>query len=123
MVTQLIFWKNFIIGKNIKVEFIPVNAQERFSALNENKIDILCGATTKTLSRSEFVDFTQLTFVTGGSFMTLKGINIQNNFDGKKVGVVKGTTTASTLEDLFAEIETKVEIILLTSAADGITSL
>ncbi len=111
------------IGKDVHIEYIPVSAEERFSALTENKIDILCGATTKTLSRSEIVDFTQLTFVTGGSFMSLKGKNIRNNFDGKKVGVVKTTTTASTLKELFTETETDVEIVLLKSTDEGFTAL
>jgi len=61
------------IGPEIAVEYVPVTAEDRFAALSENKIDILCGATTKTLSRSELVDFTQLTFITGASFITLKG--------------------------------------------------
>ena len=47
-----------IIGATVKPEYIPVTAKTRFKALTENKIDILCGPTTKTLSRSEFIDFT-----------------------------------------------------------------
>ena len=58
------------IGADIKVKYVPVTAEERFQALADNKIDILCGSTTKTLSRSELVDFTQLTFVTGAPLMT-----------------------------------------------------
>ncbi len=46
------------IGKEVNVEYIPVTANSRFDALVENKIDILCGSTTKTLSRSKRVDFT-----------------------------------------------------------------
>ena len=38
-----------------------------FDAIESGKIDILCGATTKTLGRSERVGFTQLTFVTGAA--------------------------------------------------------
>jgi len=94
------------IGSEIVIEYTPVTAEERFNALRENKIDILCGATTKTLSRSEVVDFTQLTFVTGASFMTLKGKKLRNNFEGKKVGVVKSTTTAVALEKLFKDTST-----------------
>ena len=111
------------IGSEIVIEYVPVTAEERFNALRENKIDILCGATTKTLSRSEVVDFTQLTFVTGASFMTLKGKKIRNNFGGKKVGVVKSTTTAVALEKLFKETSTDAEIILFNSTAKGLSAL
>jgi ABC-type amino acid transport substrate-binding protein len=111
------------IGKNITIEYVPVTAEERFQALSDSRIDILCGATTKTLSRGELVDFTQLTFVTGASFMTLKGTDIMNNFNGKKIGVVEGTTTYTALKELFDDPEIKVEIILVKTSSDGINAL
>ncbi|MCP3932754.1 MAG: amino acid ABC transporter substrate-binding protein [Bacteroidetes bacterium] len=111
------------IGSDIEVEYIPVGVDQRFQALVDKKIDILCGATTKTLDRGEIVDFTQLTFVTGGSFMTLKGENIKNNFEGKKVGVSKATTTAISLKDLFAESDIQVEIVLFDSSEEGLKAL
>ena len=81
------------IGPGISIEYVPVTAKERFDALVKKRIDILCGSTTKTLSRGELVDFTQLTFVTGASLMTLRGKQINDTaaLNGKKVGVVKGS--------------------------------
>jgi len=111
------------IGQHIDVEYVPVTAADRFTALADNKIDILCGSTTKTLSRGELVDFTQLTFVTGASFMTLKGNDIRNNFKGKKLGVVKGTTTEVSLKKMLQETGTEADVVLLDSAAAGIKSL
>jgi glutamate/aspartate transport system substrate-binding protein len=111
------------IGKSVKIEYVPVTAAERFGALSDNKIDILCGATTKTLSRSELVDFTQLTFVTGASFMTLKGTVLMNNFDGKKIGVVKGTTTHTALKELFQDSEINAEIVLVDTTPDGLNAM
>lgn len=111
------------LGADINVEFVPVTAENRFEELSENKIDILCGATTKTLSRSEHVDFTQLTFVTGGSFMTLRGKNIRNNFTGKKIGVVKETTTAVALKELFQETGTVAAIVLFDDMDNALDAL
>jgi ABC-type amino acid transport substrate-binding protein len=111
------------IGKKIKTEYVPVTAEERFKALSDNKIDILCGATTKTLSRGEIVDFTQLTFVTGASFMTLKGTNLMNNFNGKKIGVVKGTTTYTALKELFEDPDINAEIVFVETTTDGIKAM
>ena len=111
------------IHRDLKIEYVPVSAEDRFDALVKNKIDILCGATTQTLSRGEIVDFTQLTFVTGASFMTLKGANIANNFNGKKIGVVKGTTTAIALKNLLKETETDADIVLFASSAEGLSAL
>ena len=113
------------IGTDVKVEYVPVTADGRFKALGDNKIDILCGSTTKTLSRSELVDFTQLTFVTGASLMTLKDNKGRDSagFAGKKIGVVKDTTTAVALKKLIRETSTDAEVVLFNSAKESIDAL
>ncbi len=109
----------------ITVEFVPVNAENRFTALSDNKIDILCGSTTKTLSRSEIVDFTQLTFVTGASLLSLDGSKVAAVADlqGKKVGVVKGTTTIEVLKGALKDSLTEAEVVPVDSASDAVKSL
>ena len=113
------------IGADVKVEYVAVTAEGRFKALADNKIDILCGSTTKTLSRSELVDFTQLTFVTGASLMTLKDNKARDSagFAGKKIGVVKDTTTAVVLKKLIQDTSTAAKIVLFNSAKEGIDAL
>ena len=113
------------IGTSVKVKYVAVSAKERFKALANNKIDILCGSTTKTLSRSELVDFTQLTFVTGASLMTLKDNQVfdSGGFSGKKIGVVKATTTAASLKKLIQDTSTDAEVVLLDSAKEGMEAL
>jgi ABC-type amino acid transport substrate-binding protein len=109
----------------IAVEFVPVNSANRFTALSDNKIDILCGSTTKTLSRSEIVDFTQLTFVTGASLLSLDGAKVAAVADlqGKKVGVVKGTTTIEVLKGALKDSLTEAEVVPVDSASDAVKSL
>lgn len=113
------------IGKRVRVKYVPVTAEQRFKALQDNKIDILCGSTTKTLSRSEIVDFTQLTFVTGASLMTLSGNTALDTrgFDGTRIGVVKATTTAVVLKELIQETGTNAEIVLFNSTKESIDAL
>ena len=111
------------LGKKIEIEFVPVTATNRFQDLIDNRIDLLCGATTKTLSRSELVDFTQLTFVTGAGFMTLKGEKLINNFDGKKIGVVKNTTTITHLQEMLKKTGAKARIIPLDATEDAMDAL
>ena len=112
------------IGADVKVDYVPVTAEGRFKALDDNKIDILCGSTTKTLSRSEIVDFTQLTFVTGASLMTLKDNKaFESGLDGTIIGVIKGTTTAAELKELMRETSTNAEIVLFDSAKESIDAL
>ena len=113
------------IDKEIKVKYVPVTANNRFDALTEDKIDILCGSTTKTLSRSKRVDFTQLTFATGASFMTLKGQEFKNIsvLNGKKIGVVRDTTTLDTLKRLIKETKLDTEIVTFNTALEALESL
>lgn len=110
---------------DITVDYLPVNAQNRFTALQENKIDILCGATTKTLSRSELVDFTQLTFATGTSLMSLQDapVNTLDDLAGKKVAVVQGTTTEKVLDAALKQTATDAEVVIVDSAAQGFNML
>ncbi|MFC1824875.1 amino acid ABC transporter substrate-binding protein [Thermodesulfobacteriota bacterium] len=113
------------IGADVKLKYVPVTAEGRFKALADNKIDILCGPTTKTLSRGELVDFTQLTFVTGASLMSLKGSkgSASAGFAGKKIGVVRDTTTAVVLKKLIQDTKTDSEIVLFNETKEGIDAL
>lgn len=113
------------IGGDIKAKYVAVTAKNRFSALTDNKIDILCGSTTKTLARSELVDFTQLTFVTGASLMTLKGSDIRDlaSLGGKTIGVVKNTTTVDALKALLKETLTDAKVVEVATAKKGVAKL
>ena len=111
------------VGGNVKIEYVPVTASDRFDAVSGNKIDLLCGSTVKTLSRSELVDFTLPTFVTGTTFMTLKQTKIMNNFSGKKIGVVKGTTMVDSVKELFKETGVVADIVMLNTTSEGIKAL
>jgi len=46
---------------------VPVETQDRFKAIEEGRIDILCGAATATLKRREIVSFSLPIFSTGVS--------------------------------------------------------
>ena len=112
------------IGAPVMVDYVPVTAEGRFKDLSDNRIDILCDSTTKTLSRSEIVDFTQLTFVTGAALMTLAQNSARDSgFAGKKIGVVKGTTTVDALKELLRETATKAEVVLFNSADEAVGAL
>jgi len=114
------------LGKtSIKVNFVPVTAATRFESIQSGKIDILCGATTKTLSRAEVVGFTQPTFVTGGALLTRKGaiINQISDLAGKRVAVVDNTTTIRTLEKALTKLAVEAEVIPITSTSQGMNLL
>ena len=114
--------KSTLQNPNIATKYLPVNASNRFDALRDNSIDILCGSTTKTLSRSELVDFTQLTFITGAAFLSLNSAKVEKLSDlkSKKVAVVKDTTTKNALEKNLREKGSDAKIIVVDSAAEGV---
>ena len=114
------------LGKtSIHVNFVPVTANDRFEAIQSGRIDILCGATTKTLSRAESVGFTQPTFVTGGALLSHRNAAVDRIEDlaGKRVAVVSNTTTIETLENALQKLSVDAEVIPVTSTSQGMTLL
>jgi glutamate/aspartate transport system substrate-binding protein len=113
------------IGTRLKIKYVPVTAENRFSTLTDGKIDILCGSTTKTLARREFVDFTQLTFVTGAALMTLKSSDLPDlpSLNRKKIGVVQNTTTIEVLYSLLDQAKINARVVRVASAKDGLDKL
>jgi glutamate/aspartate transport system substrate-binding protein len=110
---------------NIAVKYVPLTASDRFKALENNSIDLLCGSTTKTISRSERVDFSQLTFVTGATLLSLKTAKVDgiSGLEGKTVAVGKDTTTLDALKKSLKEAGINAKIIIISSPSDGINAL
>jgi len=117
--------KNTLGRDDIAIEYIPVSSTNRFEALSNNTIDILCGATTKTISRGKLVDFTQLTFVTGASLLSLKDNPVEgiSGLQGKKVAASKGTTTIDALTAKLKESVSDAKVVPVDSAAAGMQAL
>jgi general L-amino acid transport system substrate-binding protein len=95
-----------IFGDITKVEFRPVTAQERFTALQTGEIDVLIRNTTWSLSRDTELatNFVATTFYDGQGMMvrTDSGITDLKGLDGGTICVLKGTTTEQNLADQMA---------------------
>ena len=117
--------KRELKNPNIATKYVPVTASNRFDALVNNTIDILCGATTKTLSRAEVVDFTQLSFVTGASLLSLESAKVSSvsGLQGKKVAVVKDTTTIDSLTKAIKQLDSDAIIVPVNSASEGVNAV
>jgi ABC-type amino acid transport substrate-binding protein len=114
------------LGDNdIETKFVRISSEERLSAVIDGKIDIECGSTTITLSRQEKVDFSLPTFVTGATVLSLASTGIQSMSDlsGKKIGVVKDTTTHPELDNHLKENLIDAEIVILADRTEGMTYL
>lgn len=92
-----------VLGDPSKVEFVPLNAAERFTALQTGQIDVLIRNTTWTLSRDAELstDFGPPTFYDGQGFMLPKSLEIASikELAGATIGVTSGSTTELNLAD------------------------
>ena len=83
--------------EEIEMTFVPVDTSNRFAKVADGEIDLLCGASTITMSRREFVDFSIPIFVDGTAVMLPVGAETTfSALNGASIGVRSGTTTAST---------------------------
>lgn len=96
-----------IFGDANKVEFRPVTAAERFTALQSGEIDILSRNTTWSTVRDTELggNFVHTTFYDGQGIMvrTDTGIKTLKDLDGGTICVQTGTTTELNLADKMAE--------------------
>jgi glutamate/aspartate transport system substrate-binding protein len=110
---------------DLKVTFVPLASADRLDAVARNKVDIECGATTMTLSREEKVDFTLMTFVTGGGLLAnaSSSINTLADLGGKSVAVVRGTTTESALKSALAKNLVDAKVVAVGNREEGMKQL
>lgn len=97
-----------IFGDPTKVEFRPVTAAERFTALQSGEIDILSRNTTWSLVRDTELggNFVHTTFYDGQGMMVTadSGITTLEGLDGGTICVQTGTTTELNLADVMASL-------------------
>ena len=92
-----------MLGDPNKVKWVPLSAQQRFTALQSGEIDILSRNTTFTLTRdaSLGLNLTATTYYDGQGFMvtTKSKIKSAKQLKGATVCVQSGTTTEKNLTD------------------------
>ena len=94
-----------LFGDAGKVKFVPLSAQQRFTAIQSGEIDLLSRNTTWTLQRDTALglDFTGINYFDGQGFMVPKklGVKSAKELNGATVCVQPGTTTELNLADYF----------------------
>ncbi len=108
----------------LKVDWKPVTATDRFDAVADGTIDLLCGAASITLTRREKVDFSLPTYVDGAAVLLHR--DADPNFDalaGKKIGVHAGTSTEDTLRNTLKEKGMQADVVTFDSHDAGLAAL
>lgn len=122
-------------GRTINAQFVAVDAGNRFAVLAEGRIDLLCEATSRTLSRLDQADFTLPTFVTGPGLMVRLApapVGLPPLGGGgvgappqppRRIGVLAGTTTERLIRDLVARGELTAQLVEAATHQDGLAAL
>jgi general L-amino acid transport system substrate-binding protein len=92
-----------LLGDASKVKYVPLNAQQRFTALQSGEIDVLSRNTTFSLTRDASLGLSATTpiYYDGQGFMvtTKSKIKSATQLKGQTVCVQSGTTTEKNLTD------------------------
>ena len=91
-----------VLSDPTKVKWVPLNAQQRFTALQSGEVDVLSRNTTNTLTRdaSLGLSFVGVNYYDGQGFLVPKGkITSAKQLKGATVCVQSGTTTEKNLTD------------------------
>jgi glutamate/aspartate transport system substrate-binding protein len=109
----------------LQIKWVPVNVQNRLTAVASGQADMECGATTVTLGRMKEVGFSTLTFVDG------TGLLIRNSTTGdslmdlanKKIGVIAGTSNERALAEALKSKVVTATVVTVKSREEGLEQL
>src|SRR5215475_9078934 len=110
---------------NLQTKWVKVTPENRLTSVINGTIDLECGSTTASLTRQEQVDFSLMTFVDGGSLLVTDASGVRGiaTLDGKKVGVVPGTTTEKALTMAIAKHGVKTTVVQVKNHEEGVAAL
>jgi general L-amino acid transport system substrate-binding protein len=104
-----------VLGDATKVKYTPLNAKERFTALQSGAIDVLSRNSTWTMGRDTTLGlmFAGVTYYDGQGFMvpTKLGVKSALELNGASVCTQTGTTTELNLADYFKSNKMEYKIV------------
>jgi ABC-type amino acid transport substrate-binding protein len=115
-----------VVGEpNLKVNWMSGNVTERLQMIATGKAELECANTTTTQSRLANVDFSNLIFVDGGGFLVMNSspINSITDMGGKKIAVLKGTTTETRLGTAMQRRLVNATVVPITDPLEGVRML
>jgi ABC-type amino acid transport substrate-binding protein len=106
----------------LKTRWVKLTIQNRIDAVRKKEVDLECSTTTWTLSRQSLVDFSLVTFLDGGSLLVgaeSKAGRLQD-LGGKRIAVIRGTTTEKALRAALARYDVKAEVVTVEKRDEGL---
>lgn len=110
---------------DLKLNWVPVTAENRIDMVAQGKVDIECGTTTASLSRQERVDFSLMTFIDGAGLLTTAGANWHGIADltDKRIAVIPSTTTEKALNEFLKKEFITVKIVPVKDHLEGLAAV
>ena len=109
----------------LKVNWIAAPVAERLQLVAGGRAELDCANTTQTQTRLASVDFSNLIFIDGGGLLVKAGAPINRIADlaGKRVAVLKGTTTQDRLINSLQLRKVEATLVPIDDAAVGLSLL
>ena len=113
------------LGVQVKAVWVPLVLADRIEAVRSGRVDIECGTTSWTFSRQQLVDFSLMTFVDGASMLVAadSGIRRVTDAGGKRIAVIRGTTTDRALTSALAKDKVTAEVMRVDGREEGLAML
>jgi glutamate/aspartate transport system substrate-binding protein len=111
--------------EQLKIEWVPVTVETRFSAVASGKADLECGSSTVTLGRMKEVDFSIFTFVESTGVLVARAANIHSfaELAGKRIAIVTGTSNARAVTKIVGEQNLNIGLVEVKDRDEGIALL
>lgn len=112
-------------NSSLKIEWVPVNVETRFSAVMSGKADMECGSSSITLGRFKNVDFSNVIFIESTGLIVGKSANIHTFADlaGKKIAVAAGTTNERAILDTIKQQKIEAALVSVKNGSEAIALL
>jgi len=109
-----------VLGDANKVKWVPLNSQQRFTALQLGEVDVLSRNSTWTLTRDASLGilFTGINYYDGQGFMVPKKLNVGSakKLNNATICVQSGTTSEKNVADFFAANRLKYKQVVFDTA-------
>ena len=109
----------------LRQRWVKLTIQNRLDAVRKRQVDLECSTATWTLGRQKRVDFSLITFLDGATVMTRLGQGVRKLADlsGKKIAVIRGTTTEAALRGALTRGLVAAEVVPVRNRDEGLTQL
>ena len=110
---------------DLKVNWINATTPQRLQMVAEGRADMECGNTTQTLARLANVDFSNLIFIDAAGMVVRNAspINRLADLEGKRIAVLRGTTTEARLNGMLQSKSIKASVVQVDTPAAAMALL